>query len=304
MDQCNRPNATEELRSLFSLEEKVVAITGAGGELCGAIARTLGSLGVRVAVVDRSEPAAESTTSDIRAAGGDSLALATDVLSTRELEDARDRIIARWGRCDALINGAGGNRPEGTTDVLYANEARREAGSSPNGAGETASDEARSFFELKESGFRSTLDLNLLGTVLPSQIIGKAVRDSGGGTILNIASMTALNPLTKVVAYSAAKSGVASLTKWLAVHLSKSNIRVNALAPGFFLTEQLRFLHIDSDTGEYTPRAKTILAHTPLGRYGMPDDLLGATVWLLSDSASFVTGSIVTIDGGFSVATI
>ena len=191
-----------------------------------------------------------------------------------------------------LINGAGGNHPSGSVDSDFFE------------AGDTGIPDMKTFFNLPTEGFRRVLELNFLGTVLPTKVFAKGMVEKGRGSILNMSSMSAGTPLTRVAAYSAAKAAVSNFTRWLAVYFAKTGIRVNALAPGFLMTEQLRFLHIDRDTGEYTPRAKKVLAHTPMERYGDPEELIGAMLWLLSDASNFVTGTIVPIDGGFSSYTI
>lgn len=270
----------------FSLAGRTAVITGAGGALCGAMARALGAIGVRVAVLDLDPAHAEKTAADIRAAGGEAHSYRCDVLDESSLEGVRDQVERRWGAAHCLINGAGGNDPKGSTAVEFTEP------DALTGSG--------GFFDLDRNGFERTFDLNFVGTFLPTKVFARGMAARGSGAILNMASMSSLTPLTKVGAYSAAKAAVANFTGWLAVHLSHVGIRVNALAPGFFMTEQLRFLHIDRETGEYTPRARKAVAHTPMGRYGEPDDLLGATVWLLSDASRFVTGIVVPIDGGFS----
>jgi NAD(P)-dependent dehydrogenase (short-subunit alcohol dehydrogenase family) len=186
-----------------------------------------------------------------------------------------------------LITGAGGNDPRGSTSAEFEE---------PAATGATA----QSFFDLDPAGFRHVFDLNFMGTFLTTQVFSRGMVAKGKGSIVNMSSMSAFMPLTKVVAYSAAKAAVSNFTQWLAVHLSHAGVRVNALAPGFFMTEQLRFLHIDPKTGELLPRARQVIAHTPMGRYGLPDDLIGALVWLLSDASGFVTGVVVPVDGGFS----
>jgi NAD(P)-dependent dehydrogenase (short-subunit alcohol dehydrogenase family) len=271
----------------FDLSGKTVAITGGGGALCGAMADALGTMGVKVAVLDISLEKAELRAQAITRSGGTALAFACDVLDAVQLRQCRDAVSAAWGPPDLLINGAGGNDPRGSTSVEFEEPAKE---------GVTA----QSFFDLDPAGFRHVFDLNFMGTFLTTQAFSRGMVARGKGSIVNISSMSAFMPLTKVAAYSAAKAAVSNFTQWLAVHFSHAGVRVNALAPGFFMTEQLRFLHIDSATGELLPRARQVIAHTPMGRYGQPDDLIGALVWLLSDAAAFVTGVVVPIDGGFS----
>lgn len=263
---------------LFDVSNLVVVITGGGGVLCSEIARGLARAGARVALLDISEPAARAVAQEIESAGGQALAIPCDVLDRSSLLAARARILEHWGAIDALVNGAGGNRPEATTGA------------------------EQSFFALDAEAFERVLDLNLMGIVLPTQVFGEPMAQRGQGVILNIASIAAARPLTRVPAYSAAKSAVANLTQWLAVHMSQEyapGIRVNAIAPGFLLTHQNRYLLTDRETGEPTPRGRTIVAHTPLGRYGEPHELIGAVLWLLSPAGSFVHGAIIPIDGGF-----
>ncbi|HUX50110.1 MAG TPA: SDR family oxidoreductase [Spirochaetia bacterium] len=279
---------------LFDLAGKRAAITGAGGALCGTLAEGLAALGVQVALLDLNLEAARHREQVINTAAsradayGSASAFACDVLDEESLERCYQDICNRWGGVDLLINGAGGNNPAGSTDVEFLE------------VGGLDEESRRNFFNLSASGFRSTFDLNFFGTFLSTKILARGMAERGMGSILNISSMSALSPLTKVGAYSAAKAAVANFTKWLAVHLSHTGVRVNAIAPGFFMTEQLRFLHIDETTGEYTPRAKKVVAHTPMGRYGEAEDLLGTVIWLLSDASKFVTGNVVPIDGGFS----
>ncbi len=277
------------LQELYDVAGRTALITGAGGALCGALADGLAGLGVRVALLDLKGEKAESRAAAIRAGGGQAQAFACSVLDEAALRRARDELCALWGPADYLINGAGGNDPRASTTAEFL-----EADAGP-GAG---------FFGLGVEEFGQVFDLNFLGTFLPTRVFAADMAAGGKGSIVNISSMSALTPLTKVAAYSAAKSAVANFTRWLAVHLAHVGVRVNALAPGFFMTEQLRFLHVDPQTGEYTPRAKKVIAHTPMGRYGEPADLLGAVVWLLSDASRFVTGIVVPIDGGFSAYSI
>jgi len=280
------------LTDYFSLEGRVGVITGAGGELCGEMARALGALGARIAVLDLNADHAGKVAAEIRQAGGEAEAWPCSVLDRGQLRAVEAAVRERWGVPDFLINGAGGNDPRASTTLEFLER----------GAALTAGE--RSFFELEPEGIDATFALNFQGTVLPTQVFGRGMVERGSGSVLNISSMNAFTPLTKVPAYAAAKAAVANFTRWLAVHFAHTGVRVNALAPGFFLTEQLRFLHFDRATGEPTARARKVMAHTPMGRYGEPEDLLGAVIWLLSDSASFVTGSLVAIDGGFSAYSI
>lgn len=271
----------------FDLEGKTAVITGGGGALCGAMADALGTMGVKVAVLDISLEKAEIRAQAITRAGGTALPFGCDVLDVVQLQQCSEAVSAAWGAPDLLINGAGGNDPRGSTSIEFEQ---------PVEAGATA----QSFFDLDPAGFRHVFDLNFMGTFLTTQTFSRGMVAKGRGSIVNISSMSAFMPLTKVAAYSAAKAAVSNFTQWLAVHFSHAGVRVNALAPGFFMTEQLRFLHIDPKTGELLPRARKVIAHTPMGRYGSPDDLIGALVWLLSDASDFVTGVVVPIDGGFS----
>ncbi len=277
---------------LFSLQDKVAVITGGGGELCGCMAEALAARGVKVAVLDINLENAEARAAGIRKEGGKANAYACNVLEEGDLAEVSGKVTADWGAADILINGAGGNNPKGSTSVEFLEPDQ------PDNPEDT------SFLDLQLEGFRSTFDLNFLGTFLPTKVFCRGMIRKGTGSILNMASMSAITPLTKVGAYSAAKAAVANFTRWLSVHLSHTGVRVNALAPGFFMTEQLRFLHVDQETGELTPRAKQVIAHTPLGRYGDPKDLIGAVIWLLSDAAAFVTGVVLPIDGGFSAYSI
>ncbi len=289
MSSSDAPPVSEVLKS-FDLRGRVVAITGAGGELCGLMAQALGGMGVRVAVLDLDPHKAEARADAIRKAGGEALALRCDVTDPTEVEACYQTVCRQWAPPDLLINGAGGNDPRGSTGEAFH----------PTLETEVESAKQPSFFELDPAGFRQVFDLNFLGTFLVCRAFAKGMVERKIGAIVNISSMSALTPLTKVAAYSAAKAAVANFTRWLAVHFAHTGVRVNALAPGFFLTEQLRFLHLDPKTGELLPRARQVIAHTPMGRYGNPDDLLGTVVWLLSDASRFVTGVVVPVDGGFS----
>jgi NAD(P)-dependent dehydrogenase (short-subunit alcohol dehydrogenase family) len=271
----------------FDLAGRTVAITGGGGALCGAMADALGTMGARVAILDLSLENAQIRAQAINQAGGSALAFGCDVLDAAQLRQCSEAIAAIWEPPDLLVNGAGGNDPRGSTGFEFEESAKTGA-------------TAQSFFDLDPAGFRHVFDLNFMGTFLATQAFSRAMVAKRKGSIVNISSMSAFVPLTKVAAYSAAKAAVSNFTQWLAVHFSHAGVRVNALAPGFFMTEQLRFLHVDATTGELLPRARQVIAHTPMGRYGEPDDLIGALVWLLSDASRFVTGVVVPIDGGFS----
>ena len=278
------------LAEYFSVEGRVGVITGAGGGLCGEMARSLAALGARIAVLDLNADNARKCEEEIRQSGGQAEAYPCSVLDRGQLAEVSDKIGRRWGVPHFLVNGAGGNDPRGSTTVEILE--RAELG---RGGG---------FFDLQPEGIEATFALNFMGTILPTQVFGRGMVERGSGAVLNISSMAAFAPLTKVPAYAAAKAAVANFTRWLAVHFAHTGVRVNALAPGFFLTEQLRYLHFDRATGEPSARAKKVIAHTPMGRYGEPEDLLGAVIWLLSDSSAFVTGSLVAIDGGFSAYSI
>lgn len=262
----------------FSIRGRVIVITGAAGILCGEMARELGELGAKIAVCDINAEKGEAVAADIRAQGGEADFYQTDVLDRASLEDFCAKITARFGRIDGLINGAGGNRKNATTSPEL------------------------SFFDLPADALRSVFDLNFIGTFLASQVFGKAMAREGAGAIVNISSMTALTPLTNVVGYGAAKAAVNNFTQWLSVHLNQNystSIRVNAIAPGFLLTEQNRYLLTNPD-GTPTERSAKVIAGTPMARYGEPRELVGAVTWLLSDAASFVTGIVVPIDGGYA----
>ncbi len=273
------PRERIKMEKLFDIKDKVIAITGGGGILCGTMAKALAEAGARIAVLDLVEAAAAEVADEILSGQGQAIWVKCDVLDKDNLVAARKKIISELGKIDILINGAGGNKKEATT--------------SPD----------LSFFDLPSEAVRFVFDLNFIGTLLPSQVFGREMAENGGGIILNVSSMCAFSPLTKVPAYSAAKAAVSNFTQWLAVHVCQNyskDIRVNAIAPGFFLTEQNRFLLTDEKTGELTDRGKTIIDHTPMGRFGEPEELLGTVMWLLSDEARFVTGVVVPVDGGFS----
>jgi NAD(P)-dependent dehydrogenase (short-subunit alcohol dehydrogenase family) len=263
--------------SSFDLSGKTAVVTGGAGVLCSAIVRMLAENGARVAVLDLNADRAQALAADLgsqRAMG-----IGTNVLDRASIEAAAARILDTFGPADILVNGAGGNKAEATTS------------------------EDLPFFDLPPDAVQWVFNLNFLGTFLPSQVFGQQMIRQGSGVILNISSMNAFRPLTRIPAYSAAKAAVSNFTQWLAVHMAQeytTAIRVNAIAPGFFLTDQNRFLLIDVQTGELTPRGRQILDHSPLGRFGSPEDLLGAVQWLVSPAADFVTGVVIPIDGGFS----
>lgn len=267
------------MEELFDLTGKVIVITGAGGILCGTMAKALAEIGAKVAILDLNEAAAVKVVDDIKISNGVAVAIKCDVLDKDSLKAAKERVNAEFGKVDILINGAGGNKKEATTSPEL------------------------SFFDLPTDAVRSVFDLNFVGTLLSTQVFAKEMAENDSGIILNISSMNALRPLTKIPAYSAAKAAVSNFTQWLAVHICRNyskNIRVNAIAPGFFLTEQNRFLLTDEKTDELTARGKVIIDHTPMTRFGQPEELIGTVVWLLSDAAKFVTGIVVPVDGGFS----
>lgn len=272
----------------FDLTGRVAVITGAGGALCGTLSRALGQVGVKVAVLDLHLEKAEETARTIRDVGGEAQAYACNVLDEAQLQACYEAVVSTLGVPDFLINGAGGNDPRGTTTNEFFEKKDLDR------------TDLTGFFDLDYKGFEFVFSLNFLGTFLPTKVFSRGMAERGAGAIINISSMSALTPLTKVSAYSAAKAAVANFTQWLSVHFSHAGVRVNALAPGFFMTEQLRFLHIDQETGDYTPRAKKVLAHTPMERYGEPDELVGTVIYLLSDASRFVTGAVIPIDGGFS----
>ena len=269
----------ERLKKLFDLRGRTVAITGGAGILGGEMACALVEYGANVAIIDRDPSLADRLLDRLGCGPGCAIVVHGDVLDLDALADAQETILAEFGQVDTLINAAGGNSPMATT--------------SPD----------RAFFDLPPDALRFVFDLNLVGTILPSQVFGRQMAEGGEGVILNIASMNAIRPLTRIPAYSAAKAGVSNFTQWLAVHMAQEyspRIRVNALAPGFFLTAQNRFLLTDEETGELTARGKTIIDHTPMARFGEPTDLLGTVLWLISPASAFVTGIVVPVDGGFS----
>jgi NAD(P)-dependent dehydrogenase (short-subunit alcohol dehydrogenase family) len=272
----------DQFHSMYDFTGRTVLITGGAGVLGIGIARMLVECNANVIVLSRNPERGVKSVAEINEgiqSSGRAVYLQGDVLETDTLQKANESIRAQFGNVDILINAAGGNHPSATT--------------SPD----------LSFFDLPLDALHHVGNLNLLGTILPSQVFGRSMAERGEGVILNVSSMSALRPLTRIPAYSAAKSAVNSFTQWLAVHMAQNyspRIRVNAIAPGFFLTEQNRFLLTEKDTGNLTARGGSIIAHTPMNRFGSPEDLLGATMWLISPAAAFVTGIVVPVDGGFS----
>lgn len=264
---------------MFDITDKVIVVTGGSGVLGYAISAGLAKAGAKVAIIGRRSEKAEDVASLIRSAGGHALGIGADVLNTTNLEAARDKILTEYGIVDVLINGAGGNKAEATTS------------------------DATPFFDVPEEALQWVFNLNVLGTIKASQIFGKIFAEKGRGSIINISSMAAFTPLTKTIAYSAAKAAVSNFTRWLAVYYNQNyseHIRVNALAPGFFLTEQNTYLLIDPETGDVTERGHQILQATPMGRYGKPEELIGLVHFLCSESSSFINGAVIPVDGGFS----
>ena len=269
----------DELKALYDFSGRSVVITGGAGVLGGEMACALVGCHASVAIVDRDPALAERLMKRLDTSVGRAIVVYGDVCRTDTLEACAAEIVKAFGRIDTLINAAGGNNPRATTNA------------------------EQSFFRLPKEALEGVVNLNLLGTILPSQIFGKYMAEQKSGVILNVSSMNALRPLTRIAAYSAAKAAVSNFTQWLAVHMAQEyspDIRVNAIAPGFFLTEQNRFLLTEKGTGALTARGKKIIDHTPMGRFGEPEDLLGTMLWLLSPASKFVTGIVVPVDGGFS----
>jgi len=267
-----------DLIKMYDFTRRSVVITGGAGVLCGAMAQSLVGCGANVAILARNREKGEAAVAGMTGPGR-AIVVLGDVLEQKTLEAATRGVLDEFGRIDCLINGAGGNNPQATTRPDLT------------------------FFNLPEEALRYVFDLNMLGTILPCQVFGRQMAEQGEGVILNISSMSAARPLTRVIGYSAAKAGINNFTQWLAVHLAQQyspRIRVNAVAPGFFLGEQNRNLLVDPQTNQLTERGRSIIAHTPMGRFGEPDDLIGAVLWLLSPASQFVTGIVIPVDGGFS----
>ncbi|HEV2862216.1 MAG TPA: SDR family oxidoreductase [Pyrinomonadaceae bacterium] len=267
-----------ELSRMYDFKGRTLVVTGGTGVLGQAMVKAIVGCGANVALLARNRAKAEPQVAELEGPGR-AVVFEADVLDAAGLKKAAEEVANEFGQVDALLNGAGGNHPSATTKPEL------------------------SFFDLPEDALRFVFDLNMMGTIIPSQVFGRVMAGQKEGVILNVSSMSAIRPLTRVVGYSAAKAGINSFTQWLAVHLATEyspRIRVNAIAPGFFLTEQNRFLLTDRETGDLTARGSSIIAHTPMGRFGEPDDLLGTLLWLLSPASGFVTGIVVPVDGGFS----
>ena len=272
------------------LTGKVAVVTGGGGILCSGFSKTLAECGAKVAVCDLRLDAANKVADEINASGGTAVGIEMNVLDKKSIESAYEKIKQTFGTCDILLNGAGGNNPKGSTshDQLTKEDL------------ESAAEGVKTFFDLDPEGIEFVFNLNFLGTLLPTQVMAKDMAYKGDAVIINVSSMNSFRPLTRIPAYSGAKAAVSNFTQWLAVHFAPVGIRVNAIAPGFFLTEQNRTLLTNPD-GSYTERAHKIIAHTPMGRFGTPDDLAGTLLWLADNKASgFVNGTVIPVDGGFA----
>jgi NAD(P)-dependent dehydrogenase (short-subunit alcohol dehydrogenase family) len=266
-------------QNLFDLSGKIAVVTGATGVLCAAMCHGLADAGATIVAIARNQDKIDTLIAELQAKGAQASGISADVLDKSALQQAAQQVIDTYGRVDILLNGAGGNRAD--------------ASSMPG---------QRTFFELPEEAIRWVFDLNFMGAVFSSQVFGDIMAKQSAGVILNISSMAAYQPMTRVVAYAAAKAAINNFTHWLAVHMAQEcspAIRVNAIAPGFFLGEQNRYLLIDKDTGNLTQRGQQIIGHTPMARFGEPDDLVGTVLWLVSDASRFVTGIVVPVDGGF-----
>ncbi len=276
-----------ELSLKPDLKDKVAVITGGAGVLCSDFARALAQCGAKVAVLGRTLSKAEAVAAEIREADGEAMAVQVDVTNKESVAAAHQQVLDRYGKCDILINGAGGNHPRATTDEEYFQP-------------ESLDSDIKTFFDLNEEDVEYVFNLNFIGTLIPTQEFAKDMIGRKGCTILNVSSMNAFTPLTKIPAYSGAKAAISNFTQWLAVHFSKAGIRVNAIAPGFFSTEQNKKLLWNED-GTPTARTNKILNATPMDRFGEPHELLGALMFLVDEKASsFVTGIVIPVDGGFS----
>ncbi len=268
---------------------KIVVITGATGVLCKTMAKAMAEKGYRVVIVARKKENADAVAQEIMKFGGMAMGVEADVLDKKSLITAKKIVNETWGTCDILINGAGGNHPLGTTSKPYFN---------PDDLQNTQ-ENFKTFFDLDPEGMQFVFNLNFTGTLLPTQVFAQDMMGKEGCSILNISSMNAYTPLTKIPAYSGAKAAVSNFTQWLAVHFSKVGIRVNAIAPGFFLTQQNKTL-LTQENGELTERGNTIISQTPMSRFGKPEDLITTTLFLCDENSAFVTGVVIPVDGGFS----
>ena len=272
-----------------NLQGKVAVVTGGGGILCSVMAKALAKAGASVAILDLKVESAQKVADEINDNGGKAIAVSANVLDLESLKNAEKQVVETFGSCDILVNGAGGNNPKGTTskEYLFPEDLKNQV------------EGVTTFFDLDMNGVGFVFNLNFLGTLLTCQAFCRAMAEKGTGCVINISSMNAFTPLTKIPAYSGAKAAISNFTQWLAVHFSKVGIRVNAIAPGFFLTEQNRTL-LTKEDGSLTPRGETILAHTPMGRFGKPEDLNSALLFLCDEDSSFVNGIVLPVDGAFS----
>jgi NAD(P)-dependent dehydrogenase (short-subunit alcohol dehydrogenase family) len=278
MSEENGLNSDDQ-RSNLDLTGQVILVTGGAGVLCAPVCRFLASSGACLAILDINAESTKTLADEIHQARGEAIAVPVDITHKESLESALSMIMKTYGHIDVLINGAGGNHPQATTNTN------------------------QTFFDLPQEAMQWVLDLNLLGTILSCQVFGQTIAHQRTGSIINIASINIFRPLTRIPAYAAAKAAVSNFTQWLAVYMAQefsTEIRANAIAPGFFLTNQNRYLLIDQDTGKLSKRGQAIIDHTPLKRFGEPDDLLSTVAWLLSPRSSFITGIVIPIDGGFS----
>lgn len=274
----------------IDLKDKVAVVTGGGGVLCGMFARALAACGAKTAILDLRKENADKVAEQINEEGGCAKGYMANVLETESLEAAYEEIKKDFGPCDLLLNGAGGNNPKGTTtkEYLFPEDLKKKA------------EGLTTFFDLDPAGVQFVFNLNFLGTLLPTQVFARDMAEKGCGNIINVSSMNAFTPLTKIPAYSGAKASVSNFTQWLAVHFSKVGIRVNAIAPGFFVTDQNRALLFGSD-GSLSERAQKIVSQTPMSRFGEAEELVGTILWLADEGASgFVNGVVVPVDGGFA----
>lgn len=262
----------------FDISGKIVVITGAGGIICGVMAKEMAKKGAKIALLDLFVENAQKIADEIKAEGGSAIAVKANVLDRKSLEEAREAVLKEFGKVDVLINGAGGNKKEATVSPVL------------------------DFFHLDTEAFKWVFDLNVTGAVLTTMVFGELLAKQGYGNVINIASMATYHPLTNTVAYCGAKAAVANFTEWMATHFNQNyskEIRVNAIAPGFLLTTQNRFL-MQNEDGTPTDRGQRVLNKTPMGRYGDPEEMAGPVIWLCSDAASFVNGAVIPVDGGFS----